>query len=107
MGRVCNEVTSHWSYFGRQVACPHNFCQDCNDKLGTVGSDIRKVVVEEDRTEINNEYLPFVKPGTILMGLGVNELWTNQQGIKMHFCVSDFLYFLPLIHSPFYQHISI
>ena len=30
MGRECHEVTSHWPYFGRQVTCPHNFCQDCN-----------------------------------------------------------------------------
>ena len=38
MGRECHDVTSHWSYFGRQVTCPHNFCQDCstinNIKLG-------------------------------------------------------------------------
>ena len=30
MGRECHDVTSHWSYFGRQVTCPHNFCQDCS-----------------------------------------------------------------------------
>ena len=32
MGRECHDVTSHWSYFGRQVTCPHNFCQDCSIK---------------------------------------------------------------------------
>ena len=38
-----------------------------SDKLGKVGSNIRKLVLEEGGTEIDDEYLPFVKPGTILM----------------------------------------
>ena len=33
MGRECHEVKSHCSYFGKQVTCPHNFCQDCSYQI--------------------------------------------------------------------------
>ena len=40
-----------------------------SDKLG---STVQKIVLEEDGTEIDDDYLPFVQAGTVLT-LGGNE----------------------------------
>lgn len=44
----------------------------------TVGD--HKLVLEEDGTEVDQDYLPFVKANTILLLLSTSELWSHRKG---------------------------
>jgi hypothetical protein len=46
-------------------------------KLGLECEESLKIVLEEDGTEIDNDYLPFVKPNTVLMMLQSEEEWSD------------------------------
>ena len=46
MGGKCHEVTSQWSYFGRQVTCPHKFCQDCSSEVNEKNAKLRSGAAE-------------------------------------------------------------
>ena len=66
MGRECHDVTSHWSYFGRQVTCPHNFCQDCSN----MEDNLRQTVRERRAPDRYGEWVTFageevVEPTTV------------------------------------------
>ena len=48
-------------------------------KFGLEYKEDIKIVLEEDGTEIDNDYLPFVKPNTVLMMLKGAEVWSDEK----------------------------
>jgi hypothetical protein len=49
-----------------------------SEKLGLDSARMKQLVLEEDGTEIDSDYFPFVKANTVLMILVENEQWNNQ-----------------------------
>ncbi|CAB4006293.1 cell death activator CIDE-A-like, partial [Paramuricea clavata] len=55
-----------------------------NEKIGLnpVNVGDLKLVLEEDGTEVDQDYLPFIEANTILMLLSTNELWSDRKGMS-------------------------
>jgi hypothetical protein len=53
-----------------------------------------KLVLEEDGTEVDQDYLPFIEANTILMLLSTNELWSDRKGFNIFFNYVVLVYFI-------------
>ena len=49
------------------------------EKLGLKSTANVRVVLEEDGTEVDKDYLPFIERNTVLMLLSTHEDWNSSQ----------------------------
>jgi hypothetical protein len=49
--------------------------------LNGLSVDDLRLVLEEDGTEVDQDYIPFMEPNTVLMLLSKDEFWNNKEGI--------------------------